>query len=129
MARLNLTLGTVILIGGFLIYQLGFSIVLHQAGIPSPLATIFPEGSDLAFIGTVLEFAGGILGIIGFIICISSAISTQRKETLREIAKLGAFRAPPRYEEPITPARKCKFCGTEMDELAVFCPVCNRSQK
>lgn len=125
MGKLTLAIGTLVLISGFVIYQLGFSIVLHQTVILSPLATIFPESSSLDLIGTVLEFGGGILGIIGFIICISSAISTQRKETLREITKLRAFS----YEEPTSPIRRCKFCGAEIDEQAVFCPVCNRSQR
>lgn len=125
MGRSTLAIGTFILISGFVIHQLGFSIALRQTIILSLLATIFPESSSLDLIGTVLEFGGGVLGIIGFIICISGAISTQHKETLREITKL---RALP-YQGPTTPTRRCKFCGAEIDEQAVFCPKCDRSQK
>jgi uncharacterized membrane protein YidH (DUF202 family) len=36
-----------------------------------------------------LEFGGGILEIVGFLVCISNAISTQREETLHKITRLG----------------------------------------
>ena len=125
MGRSTLTIGTFILISGFVIHQLGFSIVLRQTVILSLLTTIFPGSSPLDLIGTVLEFGGGILGIIGFIICISSVISTQHKETLREITKLRAFP----YQQPTTPTRRCKFCGANISADTIFCPRCEKSQK
>jgi len=124
MGRLTFATGTLILIIGFIIYQFGLLITLHQATFTGQLVAIFPGGSSLDLIGVALEFGGGILGLIGLVICISNAISTQRKETLREIRELKAT-----LSKMLTPKRRCKFCGAEIDEQATFCPVCNRSQR
>jgi len=124
MGKLTFAFGTLILISGFVIYQLGFSITFHQA-LLSPLASIFPE-PYLDLIGVALKFGGGILGIIGFLICISNAISTQRKITLREISKL---RATPPAEKTTIHTHPCKFCGAQIDKRTNFCPACNRSQR
>jgi len=124
MGRLTFATGTLILIIGFIIYQSGLLILLQRATFISQLAAIFPESSSLDLIGIALEFGGGILGLIGLIICISNAISTQCKETLREIRELKAT-----LPKMLTPKRRCKFCGAEIDEQATFCSVCNRSQR
>jgi len=124
MGRLTFATGTLILIIGFIIYQFGLLITLHQATFTGQLVAIFPGGSSLDLIGVALEFGGGILGLIGLVICISNAISTQRKETLREIRELKAT-----LSKMLTPKRRCKFCGAEIDEETTFCSVCNRSQR
>ncbi|MFX0095979.1 MAG: hypothetical protein ACFFBD_29845 [Candidatus Hodarchaeota archaeon] len=128
MPRFNFVIGMILLIAGFVIYQFGFSLILHQMGIPNLLARIFPEGSNFELIGTILQFIGGISGVFGFGICIVNVVYTQRKDTLREIIKLRSYIEQIRIPRPITPIIKCMFCGAKINQGTVFCPMCNKSQ-
>ncbi len=111
MGRLILSLGVLLLIAGFVTYQAGFSIAFHGIN----LLPILP--GDLT--GVALEFTGGIVGIIGFVMCLLNITPTGRERVSRGTG--------PILKEK-TPTRICRFCGAEMDKGAVFCPVCNRAQ-
>lgn len=124
MKRLTFIAGVLILIVGFVIYQLGLLIILRQATFLVHLSPILPGGLTPDLTGAALGFIGGIIGIIGLVTCISSATSIQRREVLRSVEELKAI-----ISKMLIPKRRCKFCGAEIDEQAIFCPVCNRSQR
>ena len=135
--------GTLALIIGFIVFQFGLLIVLnHPAFLRSSLAAFFTDSPSLDLFGMILIFGGEILGLLGLFRLIKSisndilnTISAQRYETLREITNLRsslsdmlALIATQSSSSKESAEHKCKFCGAEIEENAIFCSVCNRSQ-
>lgn len=101
----------VTMITGFVINQIGFFVVLRQ---PILIDWLSPD-----LFGLGLEFGGGLILIIGFIMFISNALSESRL--------IG--RPVTRKASGITGLKRCKFCGAVISEAALFCPVCQKSQE
>lgn len=110
---------------GFVIYQFGLLVTFRLAGLRSQLPTLVPTTLSADLVGMALQFGGGIIGIVGFIVCISGVASTYHEKTLRGLYDLIGGRS----EQHVTPSSRCRFCGAEIKEQAVFCPVCSKSQR
>ena len=124
--------GGVILVIGFLMYQTGVGIALEG----SPYTLRFLEAAtsllrinlktDTAII--FLEYVGGIIAILGFLVCVSSLAS-------REVVVLpqpGEKREGGLLEGGLLssePVLKCKFCGAYIDKDDIFCAKCKRALK
>lgn len=124
MGRITLGFGTLILVLGFVIYQLGVFVSSQWEKFANQLPK-FLSALDPPMCGMALQFVGGLTGILGLVVCIYGAVYSHEKRTLRELA----FLLTSRLEERPIPAQRCKFCGAEIEEQAVFCPACNKSQK
>ncbi|WP_455367687.1 hypothetical protein [[Eubacterium] cellulosolvens] len=119
--------GGIILLIGFLIYQTGVSIILES----NPYALNFLNnvtsllrinlGNNLMVM--LIEYVGGIIAIIGFLICVSSLTSKEIVRVTQTVEKTTEEMAP---SETMP---KCKFCGAYIDEEDVFCAKCNRALK
>lgn len=125
MRRITLGFGTLLLILGFVIYQLGLLVMFRstefQGQLPSFLRGILPAG----LMGVAMQLGGGITAIVGVIVCICGAASSYNKQILRRLEDLIETRS----EERVVPMIRCRFCGAELEEQAIFCPVCNKSQR
>ena len=121
-------IGGVILIIGFLMYQTGISIALESN--PYTLAFLKETISFLQInlknnIAIILiEYLGGIIAIIGFLICISSLSSKEKVSDTSILRKVEEKEAPP--TETIL---KCKYCGAYIDKDDIFCAKCDRALK
>jgi hypothetical protein len=127
MSKLSLWIGYGLMVIGFAIYQFGFSVTFNQSAWLGEIArSILPGDIPFSLTATLLEFLGGLIGILGLLISISAAISSQRVEIQRVLGKIesGTIRS-----EILTVARHpCKFCGATIPESELFCPVCGKSQ-
>jgi len=125
MGRIGLGFGTLLLVLGFVTYQLGLLVTFRstefQGQLPSFLRGILPTG----LMGVAMQLGGGITAIVGFIVCICGAVFSYNKQILRQLEDLIATRS----EERVVPMLRCRFCGAELEEQAIFCPVCNKSQR
>jgi len=125
MRKTTLGFGTLLLILGFMIYQLGLLVTFRstefQGQLPSFLRGILPTG----LMGIVMQLGGGITSIVGLVVCICSAASSYNKQILRRLEDL----IEKRSEERVIPMIRCRFCGAELEGQAIFCPVCNKSQR
>ncbi|MBS7626531.1 hypothetical protein KEJ51_05785 [Candidatus Bathyarchaeota archaeon] len=114
----RLAFGGFLLILGFVGYQVGFQICMSGEGVLTKFLTLFLSPAlPLEVLGLVLQFGGGVLAIIGFLLCITALskpiVRVERVEAAGEtsISKL-----------------QCKFCGGRLEEDSVFCPLCGKSQ-
>ena len=108
-----------IMILGFFINQLGFYVILRQ---PTWIDWL-PQ--DL--FGMALEFGGGLLLIFGFIMFISNALSesvVREGPVTRKASRVSALKNR-LMGSPV----QCKYCGAEISKDALFCPVCQKSQR
>lgn len=119
----------IVLIIGFMMNQIGLLIVLNQITLPSLISDIYPNNISQDLIGMTIEMLGGILMISAFMIYIKTISPNQHKKILEEITKVTAQKSAVLSEESTTPIYHCKYCGAEIDEPLVFCPICNRSQQ
>jgi hypothetical protein len=121
---MTLGFGTILLMLGFVTYQLGILATFRYESVanrlPKSLVTLLPPEVG----GVMLQFVGGLMGILGFVVYMSGAVSSQERR-IRELEALLASRR----EELLTPAKLCKFCGAEIENQAIFCAVCGKSQK
>jgi hypothetical protein len=108
--------GSLILVIGFVLYQLGFSYELHQTLLGKWMAQfakpVISWGLSLEVFAVVLEFTGGLLAMFGFVLCFAS------------VARSGGTRVI----EHIRVVTNCRFCGAEIDKDSLFCKSCNKSQ-
>lgn len=119
----RLVSGFILIVLGFLAYQVGFSFILKETELMIKYITmVVPENYPMNTIGLALQFGGGIIAIIGFLLCIS-ALSTPVVTRIQEV-KTVTEAAPPVPSGP-----KCRFCGGVVGADSAFCTVCGKSQK
>ncbi|WP_455278350.1 hypothetical protein [[Eubacterium] cellulosolvens] len=118
----RLIAGFILIVLGFLSYQVGFSFILRQTELMIKYITmVVPESYPMDTIGLALQFGGGIVAIIGFLLCVSS-LSTRVVTRIQEVKTV--TEAPPVVSGP-----KCRFCGGAIGADSAFCTVCGKSQK
>lgn len=128
-------IGGILLIIGFLMFQTGISIALEQIPYTLDFLKRFTEILQLNLktptVILLFEYVGGTIAIIGFLICVSGltskepvplpSTSLEKGGGLLEEGLLGGslFTSEPTL--------KCKYCGAEIDQGAVFCQKCHRA--
>jgi hypothetical protein len=124
--RLRLAVGSLLLILGFVGYQVGVHLLPGgNQTLRGYLAPFMPKMSvPTDTLGLALQFVGGIVAIVGLVMCLSAlaqpVVITQELESV----------PPPPASAPVAaPKIRCPFCGERMDEGTIFCPACGRSQK
>jgi hypothetical protein len=118
----RLIVGFILIVLGFLAYQVGFSFILGQTELMIKyIKMVVPESYPMDTLGLALQFGGGIVAIIGFLLCISS-LSTRVVTRIQEVKTV--TEAPPAVSGP-----KCRFCGGAIGVDSAFCTVCGKSQK
>lgn len=116
---MSLVLGGLMLILGFILYQIGFSIMQQQSLLMADIGKfLLPWFDKKELIGLILEFGGGLVAILGLIITVAGGISSA----------VGGVALSQSIDTSGRPAMTCKFCGAEMPAGEVFCSSCHKSQ-
>jgi hypothetical protein len=118
----RLVVGFILIVLGFLAYQVGFSFILSQTEFMVKYITmVVPEHYPMDTIGLALQFGGGIVAIVGFLLCVSSLAHpvVTRIQEVKTVTE-----TPPAVSGP-----KCRFCGGAIGVDSAFCTVCGKSQK
>jgi len=118
----RLIVGFILIVLGFLAYQVGFSFILKETELMIKYITmVVPEHYPMDTIGLALQFGGGIVAIVGFLLCVSS-LSSPVVTRIQEVKTV--TEAPPTVSGP-----KCRFCSGAIGADSAFCTVCGKSQK
>ncbi|WP_455369607.1 hypothetical protein [[Eubacterium] cellulosolvens] len=118
----RLVVGFILIVLGFLAYQVGFSFILKESELMIKYITmVVPEHYPMNTIGLALQFGGGIVAIVGFLLCVS-ALTSPVVTRIQEVKTV--IEAP-----PAPPGIKCRFCGGAVGSDSAFCTACGKSQK
>ena len=122
--KARLVVGGLLLVVGFLIYQTGVSVVREGNAWVAKYATkalLYLAFRPELFYALAV-YVGGILAIVGFLLSISavSAVSVS-------VAAARPGLQGEEFQEEVSEALKCRFCGEIVDEQDVFCPRCSRA--
>ncbi len=127
MGRFRFVAGALGIIAGFFVYQYGFLLILNLSQSLSDWSmTLFPWLGllEVRVMGAVLQLVGGVIAIVGLLVCISWVGSQPRGKLLPS--------GLPGTSEPeariVVPLQKCRFCGADIEPDAAFCPKCQRAQ-
>jgi len=121
--RKSLAVGALVFILGFVAYQVGTSLIPKESRMMMDLlAGFLPKDIPTETLGLLLQFGGGIAAIIGLIVCLNSLAKPVVR--IQPVQTPAAAPAPVAVEKP-----RCKFCKSALEEDAIFCPACGRSQK
>lgn len=143
MEKKSLSYGIFLLILGFIIYEFGLFMTLHQiSSLVAYITNIIPDTSTIELIGILLQFAGGTLIIAGFVSSISNIVSTNLENYRRNLADEILSRLEQKMTNIMTSlttqnvgslapqeTRSCRFCGAKLGNEDLFCPSCGKSQK
>jgi hypothetical protein len=124
MGKMRFAVGALGIILGFFVYQYGFFLTLKLSdSLASWTMSYVPWIGSVPVLGAALQLIGGVIAIVGLLICISW-IGSQR-------VSLPSIR-PQRTGELVSQvpdsAPKCKFCGAILESGMTFCPSCQRAQ-
>lgn len=125
MGRIRFVVGAFGIVVGFFVYQDGLFLTLNLSGsLTAWTMSYVPWIASAEILGAALQLIGGMIAIVGLLICISWIGAQSRAVTLPPRARGDAESV-----EPIpASAQKCKFCGAVMEPDAAFCPSCQRAQ-
>jgi hypothetical protein len=122
---MRFVVGALGIVLGFFVYQDGLFLMLNLSGnLTAWTMTYVPWIAPVEILGAALQLIGGVIAIVGLLICISWVGTQSRAVTLptRPRGDAGSVKLIPDF------APKCKFCGAVMEPDAAFCPSCQRAQ-
>jgi hypothetical protein len=138
MSRPSLRVGSALLIVGFIAFSFGLLIALHQTIIVEDIMSVIPDVGMVEVIGVLLQVFGAVLVVTGLLMSISSIVEIKLEDERRSLIEftasvertLNALASQmAKKTQASETAQKCKYCGAELIEGDIFCPVCNRSQR
>jgi hypothetical protein len=125
MVRMRFLVGALGIVVGFFVYQDGLFLTLNLSGsLTAWTMTYVPWIASAEILGAALQLIGGLIAIVGLLICISWIGTQSRAVTLPTRARGDAESV----KQIPDLAQKCKFCGAAMEPDAAFCPSCQRAQ-
>ncbi len=124
--KARLSIGALMMLAGFTVYQLGLYVAFHQAGPLEQLARqlLPPINGSTEMSNFLLQLAGGLVAIFGFVLFTTGFI---RPPPVATAGRQKSIEQP--VPEPKTVVIKaCRFCGAKMPEPETFCPACKKAQ-
>jgi len=141
MGRLSLGFGISLIILGLIAHQFGLMMTYQQIFLIDYIMNNLPNIQLIELFGVLLQLLGGFFIVSGFIISISNIVSIKIENERRKLM----FETRQMFEERINSLiarqtlnidsqvsvtnQSCRFCGAELTEKDIFCPVCGKSQK
>lgn len=124
MKKVQFITGVIVMIVGFFAYRFGVAINIAKNSTVAEIVSKYVPGLfTLEQTGLILEFAGGIILLLGIILSVTSLIEP----------KISYLPAPVQEEteekEIIIEVKRCKFCSAELGEDEIFCSACGKSQQ
>ncbi|MBS7651395.1 MAG: hypothetical protein QXN62_08285 [Candidatus Bathyarchaeia archaeon] len=133
--RWRVVLGSTLLMLGFIIYQLGITMLIAPGSHLSDLVKkfIIPLLSNQTpeMITVTLQYGGGIIAVIGLITAIKGMSSNGEIRALKSsIHRLESTiqNLQTSQHKTQTSQSNCKFCGENISANDSFCPRCGRAQ-
>jgi hypothetical protein len=135
--KAKVAFGSVLLMLGFIAYQLGTSMIVLPKSYPSIVAnsTITPLflGQTTEFVAAFLQYGGGVVAFLGLIVAIIGVAasgeiealqsSVQRLQSSVQVLQTSAYQPQPSVQR-----LSCRFCGASIEKDEFFCPTCGRAQ-
>lgn len=124
MKKVQFITGVIVMIVGFFAYRFGVAMNIAKSSTVAEIVSKYVPGLfTLEQTGLILEFAGGIILLLGIILSVTSLIEP----------KISYVPAPVQEEteedeEIIKEVKRCKFCSAEIGE-EIFCSACGKSQQ
>lgn len=117
--------GVIIMIIGFFAYRFGVAMNIAKSSTIAELVSRYaPEFFTLEQTGLILEFAGGIILLLGIILAVTSLIEPK----ITHVAAPVEEEDEEEDEEVQVEVKRCKFCSAELGD-EVFCSACGKSQE
>lgn len=112
------------MIVGFFAYRFGVAMNIAKSSTVAEIVSKYVPGLfSLEQTGLILEFAGGIILLLGIILSVTSLMEP----------KISYVPAPVQEEaeeeEIKKEVKRCKFCSAELGEDEIFCSACGKSQQ
>jgi hypothetical protein len=124
MGKMRFAVGALGIILGFFVYQYGFFLTLGLSdSLASWTTTYVPWIGSVAILGAASQLVGGVVAILGLLVCISW-VGSQRAA----LPSIGPQRIAESVPQIPDSAPRCKFCGAIMESGTAFCPSCKRAQ-
>ena len=122
--KIQFITGVIVMIVGFFAYRFGVAMNIAKSSTVAEIVGKYVPGMfTLEQTGLILEFAGGIILLLGIILSVTSLIESK-------ISYVPAPVQEEAEEEEIKEEEKrCKFCSAELGEDEIFCSACNKSQQ
>jgi|GEM_PF-4738826 hypothetical protein len=133
--RGKVILGSTLLILGFIIYQLGTTMLIAPGSHLSELAETFItpilQNQTPEMVAVAIQYGGGIIAAIGLVTAITGVAANGEVKALKStinrlestIQNLQANQLRNQIPKPT-----CRFCGADMAVNDSFCPKCGRAQ-
>jgi hypothetical protein len=125
MKKVQFITGVIVMIVGFFAYRFGVAMNIAKSSTVAEIVSKYvPEMLTLEQTGLILEFAGGIILLLGIILAVTSMIEPKITHVPAPIQEEDKIEDEEIKEEVI----RCKFCSAELGE-EVFCSACGKSQE
>lgn len=141
MGRLSLGFGISLLVLGLIAHQFGFLMTFNQVFLVNYIMNNLLNIQLIEVFGVLLQLLGGFFIVSGFIISISNIVSIKLENERRKLMsetrqmfeeRINSLMAPQTLNidsQASVTNQSCRFCGVELTEKDIFCPVCGKSQK
>jgi hypothetical protein len=117
-------MGVIVMIVGFFAYRFGVAMNIAKSSTIAELVSRYaPELFTLEQTGLILEFAGGIILLLGIVLAVTSLIEPKITHVAAPVEK-----EDKEEDEVQVEVKRCKFCSAELGD-EVFCSACGKSQE
>lgn len=141
LTKVKIAVGSLLLVAGFIIYQLGIFMVeqprnLLGEGANAIFAYLTP-GQTVELSSVMMKFIGGLAAILGLIVAMTGLSASQvnpgdiqiLKSSVRSLeSSVQALLASAGSAQRVIHQSVCKFCGVKIDVSEIFCPACGKAQ-
>ena len=141
LTKVKIATGSLLLVAGFIIYQLGIFMVEQPRNLlgeeANAIFAYLTPGQTVELSSVMMKFIGGIVAILGLIVAMTGLSASQvnpgdiqiLKSSVRALeSSVQALHASAGSAQRVIQQSACKFCGVKMDVSEIFCPACGKAQ-
>lgn len=141
LTKVKIAVGSLLLVAGFIIYQLGIFMVEQPRNLlgeeANAIFAYLTPGQTVELSSVMMKFIGGIAAILGLIVAMTGLSASQvnpgdiqiLKSSVRSLeSSVQALHASAGSAQRVIQQSVCKFCGVKIDVSEIFCPACGKAQ-